>query len=138
MAEFPEYNSHPLQTDRESLIWSARDSCLENRRNPNPEKLEFEEGTSYYDGQLIRRPRGRWTREEKLWLLDNHPMFTGRCPACDYQWARDDYPTVEWQCPACGAGDDGSGSSNLYKRFSCMRRARERIDKAFPKIYPNS
>ena len=108
MAEFPEDNSHLLQTDRESLIWTARDSRLENRTYPTPEKLGFEEGASYYNGQLIRQPRQRWTREEKLWLLDNHPMFTGRCPTCDYQWARDDYPTVEWQCPACGAGDDGS------------------------------
>ena len=64
------------------------------------------EGASYYNGELILQPHQRWTREEQLKLIDGHPLFTGKCPRCDYQFPRDNPPEVHWDCPECGWVDD--------------------------------
>jgi hypothetical protein len=87
----------------------AGDSCLDYRQDPNAEVEEpwEPEGASYYNGELIVQPRQRWTREEQLWLLDNHPMFTGTCPQCGYRWAIGNYPMSQWECPECNARGDG-------------------------------
>lgn len=47
------------------------------------EELWEPEGASYYAGELILQPQQRWTQAEQLELLDTHPMFTGKCPACN-------------------------------------------------------
>lgn len=72
--------------------------------HPN-EKLWEPEGASYYAGELIVQPRQRWTREEQLELLEHHPIFTGRCPACGGEIERDCRALVHWDCP-CGWMDD--------------------------------
>jgi hypothetical protein len=41
------------------------------------------ECASYYGDELVITPEQRWNREQKLALLDWHPMFTGRCPHCE-------------------------------------------------------
>ena len=61
---------------------------------------------SYYNGEEIIQPPQRWTREQKLWLLDNHPMFTGKCPACGYVFSRDYTSRIHFNCPECGWKDD--------------------------------
>lgn len=69
------------------------------------EELWKPDGASYYAGELILQPQGRWTPEEQLWLLDHHPLWTGRCPACKQQFPRYDRPPVHWDC-GCGWIDD--------------------------------
>ncbi|MBD2341841.1 hypothetical protein H6G64_33450 [Calothrix sp. FACHB-156] len=59
-----------------------------------------------YNGELILQPPQRWTREQQLWLLDWHPMFTGKCPQCGYEFNHDWSAWVHWDCPECGWMDD--------------------------------
>lgn len=61
---------------------------------------------TYYNGEEIRQPQQRRSQEEKLWLLDNHPMFTGRCPSCGASFDRDYTSRVHWDCANCGWMDD--------------------------------
>jgi hypothetical protein len=58
------------------------DSCLDFREDPNIEPVELwePENASYYNGELIVQPQQRWTREQRLELIDWHPMFTGKSP----------------------------------------------------------
>jgi hypothetical protein len=51
---------------------------------------------SYYNGELVVQPRQRWTRDEQLQLLEVHPLFTGRCPACSAEFERDYRVIVHW------------------------------------------
>ena len=60
---------------------------------------------SYYNGEEIRQPAQRWSQEQQLWLLDNHPLFTGKCPSCGAEFDRDYTSRVHWDCP-CGWMDD--------------------------------
>jgi hypothetical protein len=93
-------------------VSSQCDQCLYNTRNPHlpctvhPHKTDaqcpdFEldaslpvgewwepEGASYYAGELVISPIQRWTREQKLALLDWHPMFTGRFLSVREHWCR--------------------------------------------------
>ncbi len=63
------------------------------------------EGASYYNGELILQPKQK-TREEQLWLLDNHPLFTSVCPACKYHFPQANFHIVHFDCPSCGWVDD--------------------------------
>lgn len=69
------------------------------------EELWEPEGASYYAGELILQPQKRWTQKEQLELLDTHPMFTGKCPACNQQFPEYEKPSIHWDCP-CGWIDD--------------------------------
>jgi len=83
------------------------DTCLDFRAPllHEPEPLWEPEGASYYNGELsLFKPR--LTREQQLWLLDNHPFFTGRCPQCHYRFDPNHPPQVHWDCPDCGWIDD--------------------------------
>ncbi len=77
----------------------------------NPFSLHSEEeqwepeGASYYNGELILQPKHQRTREEQLWLLEHHPMFTGRCPSCNAIFDQDYQARVHWDCD-CGWLDD--------------------------------
>ena len=55
--------------------------------------------------QEKQAPEAR-TDEEKLALLDWHPMFTGRCPNCEMPLHQTDPPRVHWDCEHCGWVDD--------------------------------
>ena len=59
-----------------------------------------------YD-ELPSKP-SRYTAEEKLEILDNHPFFTGICPECGYEFDKSNPPLVHWDCPnpECGWIDD--------------------------------
>jgi hypothetical protein len=83
-------------------------SCLDFRLNPNaePEELWEPQGASYYNGELILQPKQHLTTEEKLQLLDTHPLFTGCCPSCDYQFPSHIPELVHFDCPRCGWIDD--------------------------------
>ena len=113
------------------------DRCLYNTRNPHlpctvhPHRTDahcpdFEldtslpagewwepEGASYYAGELVIDPIQRWTREQKIALLDWHPMFTGRCPDCERTLRGAELPLVQthparvcWDCQECGWKDN--------------------------------
>lgn len=69
------------------------------------EELWEPEGASYYNGELILQPQQRWTQEEQLALVDTHPLFTGKCPACNRQFPQYEKPFVHWDC-LCGWIDD--------------------------------
>ena len=64
------------------------------------------EGASYYGSELVIEPLQRWTREQKIALLDWHPMFTGRCPDCERSIAQTLPARVYWDCQECGWRDD--------------------------------
>lgn len=94
-------------------------SCLDFREDPNAEPVELWEPQgatyvndelvierTYYNGEEIIQPPQRWTREEQLWLIDNHPLFTGKCPSCGYMFQRDYTSRVHWDCEGCGWKDD--------------------------------
>ena len=61
---------------------------------------------TYYNGEEIIQLPQRWTREQRLWLIDNHPLFTGKCPQCGYMFQRDYTSRVHWDCPECEWKDD--------------------------------
>ena len=94
-------------------------SCLDFRPDPSAEASELwqPEETRFVDGELVikREPfydhcsapmNDYLTPEEKLELLDTHPLFTGRCPQCEMPYPNYDLPPVHWDCPSCGWLDD--------------------------------
>ena len=71
------------------------------------------EGGSYYAGELVMESVQHWTREQKLALLDWHPMFTGRCPDCERTLRGAELSLMQthparvyWDCEECGWKDD--------------------------------
>jgi hypothetical protein len=64
------------------------------------------EGASYYGDELILDPVQRLTLEQRLELLDTHPLFTGRCPNCERPVPRATDGQVHWDCEHCGWVDD--------------------------------
>jgi hypothetical protein len=64
------------------------------------------EGAIYYGGELILEPVQQLTMEQRLDLLDTHPLFTGRCPNCEMPLRQTDPPRVHWDCEHCGWVDD--------------------------------
>ncbi|MFB2771627.1 hypothetical protein ACE1AT_20400 [Pelatocladus sp. BLCC-F211] len=109
----------------------ANDTCLDFRPDPELEGKQFvdflgigesdeeqwePQGARYindelviervtYNGEEIIQPPQRWSREQQLYLLDNHPLFTGKCPACGAAMNRDYISRVHWDCE-CGWMDD--------------------------------
>ena len=81
------------------------DEPFNNPFSQNPDEEQWEpEGATYYNGELILQPKKK-TREKQLWLLDNHPLFTGICPQCGTFFERNYQARVHWDC-ACGWMDD--------------------------------
>ena len=60
-------------------------------------------GYVYWDGELIKLPENKPSKEQQLWLLDNHPAFTGSCRNCGYEYPRN---PLSWDCPECNASYD--------------------------------
>lgn len=83
-------------------------SCSDFEPNPELEKsdeLWEPQGASYYNGELILHTP-KYTREEQLYILDNHPFFTGICPECGFNFGGICLPKNEWNCPNCNWVDD--------------------------------
>jgi len=103
---------HPFGIDSDS------DACLDFRPDPNAqvEELWEPEGTRFVDGELViarelfyydcYSVNDYLTPQEKLELLDTHPMFTGRCPQCEMPYPQYDSLPVHWDCNQCGWVDD--------------------------------
>ena len=60
---------------------------------------------SYYNGELIKQPQQRFSKEEMLYLIDTHPLFTNICPNCNYEFEKQDSPRAHYNCPECGWDD---------------------------------
>jgi hypothetical protein len=58
-----------------------------------------------YDGELMYF-KPKLTPEEQMYLLENHPFFTGKCPKCDYIFDKSNPPVIHFDCPECGWIDD--------------------------------
>jgi predicted RNA-binding Zn-ribbon protein involved in translation (DUF1610 family) len=46
------------------------------------------------------------TTGQQLHIIDNHPLFTGKCPECGYVFNRDYTAIIHFDCPECGWMDD--------------------------------
>ena len=84
------------------------DRCLDFRPDPNAaeEELWSPQGYSFYGDELIPNKPSRYTPEEQLEILDNHPFFTGVCPQCGHEFDLKNPPLVHWDCDRCGWMDD--------------------------------
>ena len=89
-----------VECDRNCNEPFSNHECL----NPKEEQWE-PEGATYYNGELILQPKQQRTREEQVWLLDHHPLFSGICPQCGALFERDYQARVHWDCD-CGWMDD--------------------------------
>jgi hypothetical protein len=90
------------------------DSCPDFQLNlqvPDDEAIAWygeqwqPEGASYYDGELVLEPVQRRSLEQRLDLLDSHPLFTGRCPNCERP-IQAISGQMHWDCGHCGWVDD--------------------------------
>lgn len=79
--------SNPHDLDADGGLWEPEFAC-------------------YYNGELILQPSRQRTREEQLWLLDNHPLFTSVCPQCKYRFPQANCHIIHFDCPHCGWVDD--------------------------------
>ncbi|RUS94948.1 hypothetical protein DSM106972_091990 [Dulcicalothrix desertica PCC 7102] len=59
-----------------------------------------------YNGQVIKQPLQNRTIEEKLVLLDKHPLFTGACPNCNYKFSNQELLAEQFMCPTCEWSDE--------------------------------
>lgn len=94
----------------------AGDECLDFRHSPdNDPTLAFYEpveewqplGAATYGDEVVRCSSvKRFTDEQRLELLDTHPLFTGRCPNCEMPLHEREPARVHWDCEHCGWMDD--------------------------------
>jgi hypothetical protein len=54
-------------------------------------------GGAYYNGVLVLDTPAYLTTEERLELIDTHPLFTGKCPKCRFVFT--ERPEIYWDCP---------------------------------------
>jgi predicted RNA-binding Zn-ribbon protein involved in translation (DUF1610 family) len=105
---FYAHNPHLVCTIHPTGVAGA--TCLDFRPNQyqkgNPMEWWAPVGASYYGDELVITPLQRLTNEQRLELLDAHPLFTGRCPHCEMPIRRTEPARVHWDCPECGWVDD--------------------------------
>jgi hypothetical protein len=84
------------------------DSCPDFDPDPNlePEELWQPVGASYYNGELVLQPR-QLSDEERLEMLDWHPLFTGRCPNCEMPISPEPVRRY-YDCSKCGWLDNSA------------------------------
>ena len=81
--------------------------CLDFRLDSNAQIEEqwSPQGYSWYGDELIPNRPSRYSQEEQLEILNNHPFFSGVCPQCRYEFDKDN-PPVHFDCPNCDFIDD--------------------------------
>ena len=50
----------------------------------------------YYGNYLVRKVENKPSKKKQLWIVNNHPAFTGVCCNCGFQY---DKHTNNWTCP---------------------------------------
>jgi len=50
-------------------------------------------------------PVNKHVLEQRLYIQDSHPMFTGKCPDCQTLMTKTEPPRIHWDCE-CGWIDD--------------------------------
>ena len=66
----------------------------------------------YYDNYLVRKVENKPSKKRQLWILDNHPAFTGICSNCGFEYEKSllildvDNKSHHWNCPQCGLSYD--------------------------------
>ena len=60
----------------------------------------------YYNGELIPDCSHRLSTEERLKILETHPLFTGCCPVCSWKFPVQSPPRMHWNCEQCGWQDN--------------------------------
>lgn len=63
------------------------------------------ESDATYNGKKIQQSLQRLTQEDKMKLLNTHPLFTGRCPCCEIPLKVE---KPEWHCHQCSAQSSGT------------------------------
>ena len=114
MPKIPDCNRCLLYTPEPHLVCGVHphgvegDSCMDFRPNPKiePEEPWSPEGYSWYGNELIPNKASRYTTEQQIEMLDNHPFFTGVCPNCQHQFERTNTQIVHFDCPSCGWIDE--------------------------------
>lgn len=71
---------------------------------PIPQEVANPLTGGFYAGDWIPETTSHLTTEERLELLDTHPLFIGVCPQCGQTFLAE--PTVHWDCDICGWVDD--------------------------------
>ncbi len=98
---------HPTGVERDACPDFVTDPELEGKRFED--FLGLQEQTeplvTYYGGYPLVQPQQLWTAAEQLQLLEMHPLFTKRCPACGVAMEKDFQAVVYWDCE-CGWTDD--------------------------------
>ena len=82
----------------------VENDCLDFRDNGREAELWSPQGYVWYGDNLQAVGRSRLTNEQRLEILDTHPLFTGKCPSCGHKF--ENYPLIHWDCPNCGWIDE--------------------------------
>ena len=109
MTEIPDCDRCRLYAHSPYLVCSIHPTGPENDTCTDFETMDVRQPLSggYYAGDWIPQPFPTLQPEEQQALLDEHPLFTGRCPACETPIPAD-RPRREWYCDHCGWQADSS------------------------------
>jgi transposase len=61
---------------------------------------------------LGRKVNNKADKKKQLWILNNHPAFTGICSNCGFEYEKSlfildvDNKSHHWNCPQCGLSYD--------------------------------
>ena len=104
MAKIPDCDRCRFYAHSAYLVCSAHPNGPEDNNCADFEALEVRQplGGGYYAGDWIPQPFPRLQPEEQQALLDEHPLFTGRCPNCEMPVREKEPPRVHWDCEHCG------------------------------------
>ncbi|MEM9446448.1 MAG: DUF6464 family protein [Verrucomicrobiota bacterium] len=86
------------------MVCGVNPSGPEGDECPDYEALEPPRkplGGGYYAGDWIPQIKTQPTDEQRLALLDWHPIFTGRCPHCEMPISQPTSPNTQWECAEC-------------------------------------
>jgi hypothetical protein len=70
--------------------------CPDFRVNPKfqDEEIWNPEGYYWYNGELLENRPSQLTTEQRLDILNTHPLFTGQCPSCGHEFDRGNLPMI--------------------------------------------
>lgn len=72
-------------------------------QDERPLEQDWTPDGAHYDGDdLVVDTVDAWQQEQRLFLLDWHPLFTGRCPECEHPIPG----PIHYDCDHCGWKDD--------------------------------